>query len=259
MLRRWQRGTLPRCGIVVADDRQVLGHPQPEVLGGPDGVGGVDVGEAEQARRAVRSGEQHLRRVVRGGDRVGAGVGDERLHPCGGEGLAPAGSTLAGGTDPPVEVMPDRDDADPPVAELEEVLGPGPGAPGVVDVDRRDSLGRGLVDGDDRGAPLPQPVEVDAWVTHVDDRAVHRQVLAQWRVVTRRRDEGQGQRSFGQGVADGDEELGGHRVSERLAERVGEEQANGARPASRQGAGAGVGAAVPELGSGLEDGRAQRL
>ena len=82
-------------GVVVADHRQVLRDVQAQVLGGSDGLGGEDVGEAEQRGRAVGPVEQRQGSVVGGCDRARGGVAERPEPPQ--PGPAPGASRATAG------------------------------------------------------------------------------------------------------------------------------------------------------------------
>ena len=127
-------------GVVESHDRQVFGDPQAERLGDVHGAQGERVGEAQDGGGSVGPVEhfpRHRLHCEAGPEprRVHLGLDANRL-----EGLAPARHPLAGWEVPgrdavDLEVGAEREQRDPGVPEVHEVLGGRASASPVVHVD----------------------------------------------------------------------------------------------------------------------------
>jgi len=183
--------------FVEADHREVVGHPQPQLLGGPHHPVCHHVGEAQHRGRPVRELE-HLADGARhdvlwplGLDRGPVGrahrlADHHRLDAGCAQRVGPAQHPLVrhvqlagqrGGPQRRVGLELAGHDADPAVPEVDEVLGGGPGPAAVVDVAAGDAGHRHLVDVHHGEPPAREPLDrVGVEPARVDQGTVHRDV-----------------------------------------------------------------------------------
>ena len=232
--------------VVEPHDGQVAGDVEAPILCREHHAVGDRVGEAQHRRDARVRVQQRAERgvtVLLGGVRL---FDHHRLDPGGGQAFPPAEHPLdrhiglrVGCFRRLQAVRPDDagvDDADPSMAQRDEVLGRPPRPAAIVDVDAGHAGARLLIDEHQRQLPPLQPGQRRRGrIAVVHQRAVHRDVAGgHVSAGLFAGEQGERETRWRKPFDDRAEELGGHLVAERAADDRGEHDADGAGRATGQ-------------------------